>query len=131
MLIMSLITINPNQGDQEVAKLLLNSFAGANIPKNSVILKLIELVASGKNFVVAQDELEIEINVEEAAELLNVSSSYLIKMLDQGKIPYYLIDSSRKLKLEEVLAYKQTEDLERMKVLDELTEQAQELNMGY
>jgi hypothetical protein len=70
MLIMSLITINPNQGDQEVAKLLLNSFAGANIPKNSVILKLIELVASGKNFVVAQDELEIEINVEEAAELL-------------------------------------------------------------
>jgi hypothetical protein len=52
-------------------------------------------------------------------------------MLDQGKIPYYLIDSSRKLKLEEVLAYKQTEDLERMKVLDELTEQAQELNMGY
>jgi|GEM_PF-7004977 len=126
---MSLISVNPNQVDQEVAKLLLNNFAGSTIPENSVILKLIELVASGKNFFIAQNELEIDI--DEAAELLNVSSSYLMKMLDQGEIPYYLSNSVRKLKLEEVLAYKEVEDLKRMKVLDELTQQAQELNMGY
>jgi excisionase family DNA binding protein len=67
---------------------------------------------------------------QQAADLLNISRQYLVRLLDDGKIPYDRTGKHRRLKIEDVLAYKQQRDLERDDKLDELAKLTEELG-GY
>lgn len=72
-----------------------------------------------------------ELTTQEAANILNVSRPYLIKLLDEGKIEYHKLNKHRRIKFEDLMAYKRMQDKESAKALDELASQAQELDMGY
>jgi excisionase family DNA binding protein len=47
------------------------------------------------------------LTIEEAANLLNVSNSYLIKLLEQGQILSTNVGSVRRIKREDLLIYKE------------------------
>lgn len=67
---------------------------------------------------------------QQAADLLNVSRQYLVRLLDDGKLPYDRTGKHRRLKMEDVLAYKKQRDLERDNKLDEIAKLTEELG-GY
>lgn len=67
---------------------------------------------------------------QQAADLLNVSRQYLVRLLDEGRLPYDRTGKHRRLKIENVLAYKQKRDHERDEKLDELARLTEELG-GY
>ena len=72
-----------------------------------------------------------EITLQQATDVLNVSQAFLHGLLEHGEIPCCNMGEQCSVLLEDVLAYKQRIDAARLKALDELTAQAQELNMGY
>lgn len=72
-----------------------------------------------------------ELTTQEAADLLNVSRPFLINLLEENKIPYRKIGSKRRIQAKDILEYKTKIEQSRMKVLDQLSAQAQELDMGY
>ena len=72
-----------------------------------------------------------ELTSHQAADLLNVSRPFLIGQLEAGLIPYRKVGTHRRILFRDALAYKQKTNAERLKALNELTAQAQELNMGY
>lgn len=74
---------------------------------------------------------ELHISTQEAAMFLNVSRPYLIRMLDEGKIPYHKVGTHRRIKFEDVVAYKEERQKTSQAALQELMDQAQELDMGY
>jgi excisionase family DNA binding protein len=72
-----------------------------------------------------------ELTTQQAADLLNVSRQYLIRLLDAGSLPFGRTDGGhRRLRIEDVLAYKETRDREREKGLDDLAAMTQDMG-GY
>ena len=69
--------------------------------------------------------LKQELTTQEAANLLNVSRPFLIKLLEQGEIPYIKVGSHRRIRFEDLMAYRQQRDLKRRQSLKELTQFSQ------
>lgn len=89
-----------------------------------VLRQVIHLMASGR--AVSLVPLEHELTTQEAADLLNVSRPFLVKLLEQGEIPYIKVGSHRRIRFEDLMAYKQQRERERRQCLKELTQFSQD-----
>jgi excisionase family DNA binding protein len=94
-----------------------------------LIAEVLQTISEGQPFTILP--LEAELSTQEAADLLNVSRPYLVKLLDSGIIPSRRVGVYRRVRAADVLHYKRKNEAARHEVLDELTQQAQELDMGY
>jgi len=87
----------------------------------AVIQTLVDVLqhfARGKAVTLAP--IGAEMTTQQAADMLNVSRPYLIKLIDQGVLHASKVGRHRRLAATEVFAYKQRRDAERDAALDEL-----------
>jgi excisionase family DNA binding protein len=101
------------------------------IPDSALRLLIGILNQMAKGNAITLIPVHAELTTQEAADMLNVSRPYLVELLEQGKIPYHKVGTRRRVFVNDVLHYKEKIDKARLKTLEKLAEQAQELDMGY
>ena len=99
------------------------------VPAAAFRLLLSILDGMGKGRAVRVIEDNPEVTTGEMAKLLNVSTPYAIKMLDDGKIPSRLVGTHRRALLADVLAYRDEQYNARKAILDRMAAIDQELGL--
>lgn len=102
-----------------------------DLPEGAVklLLEILDAMAAGRGVTIIPENAEL--TTVQASDILNVSRPYLIKLLEEGAIPHHKVGRHRRILMEDVMAYKKSIDADRKKVLEQLTVEAQEEDMGY
>lgn len=121
----SLITSN-----ESTIQLMIEDEGTRTLPAEAAVLlkRLLELLARGEGVSIVG--VHEELTTQQAADLLNVSRQYLVRLLDAGEMPFRRTASHRRVAAADVLAYKAMRDAKRRKGLQKLTRLTEELD-GY
>ena len=93
------------------------------------VAKVLERLSKGEEIAFAAEPSEL--STQKAAEYLKVSRPFLIGLLEKGEIPFRKVGTHRRIEFAHLKIYKEETDAKRMRQLEELAKQAQELDMGY
>ena len=63
--------------------------------------------------------------------MLNVSRPHLVKLLEDGVLPFHRTGKHRRVRFADLMRYKDARDRAAEQAMGELARQSQELKMGY
>ncbi|MBS0308780.1 MAG: helix-turn-helix domain-containing protein [Proteobacteria bacterium] len=71
------------------------------------------------------------LSTQEAANYLNVSRPFVVKQLEEKKLNHIKVGRHRRILFEDLIAFQKSMQQKAESALQELVDQAQELDMGY
>ncbi|PVA08886.1 excisionase [Pelagivirga sediminicola] len=82
------------------------------------LLEVLRLVSSGRGF--RMIPVEAELTTQQAADLLNVSRPFLVNLLENGDVPFTKTGRHRRVRADDLFAYKEKRDATRSDALGDL-----------
>ncbi|SIT50350.1 Excisionase [Paraburkholderia piptadeniae] len=93
-----------------------------------ILSRVLAMMASQQTFLLYPADTEL--TTGQAADMLGVSRPYLIARLEAGDLPFRKVGRHRRVRMDDVLAYKATMQVERKAALDEMVAQSEAIG-GY
>jgi excisionase family DNA binding protein len=107
------------QVDQEPVELPAGAVA--------LLMEILEAMAAGRGVTIIPENAEL--TTVEAADMLNVSRTFLIELLEKGAIPFRKVGTHRRIRMDDVMAYKEDIDRKREEALDEVVRESEKLGL--
>lgn len=104
--------------------------AGLKLPPSAVRLLLDILTEMAEGNAVTLIPYHAELTTQQCADLLNVSRKHFVEeILGKGLVPFRKVGTHRRIRFDDLMAFKKRDDAERQKALDELTALSEELEL--
>ena len=116
---MELRILDPDDRAEETLKL--------PAPAVRLLVRILAEMARGN--AVTLIPIHAELTTQEAADMLNVSRPYLIQLLEEGKIKFHRVGTHRRIRFEDLMAYKQKAHALRQAAIDEFVAYTEELGI--
>ena len=109
----------------------LNGTVSVSVPKGAfdLFLEVLGQIANGNAVTIVP--VHAELTTQQAAEMLNVSRPFVVKLIDEGELPCRLVGTHRRIKMADVVKYKKRDLAKRTKALNELANESQKHGLGY
>jgi excisionase family DNA binding protein len=95
----------------------------------ALLVEVLGQIANGNGVRVVP--VHAELTTQQAADILNVSRPHLVKLVENGAMPFHMVGTHRRIRLGDLLDYKARFEAEQDAHLAELTAEAQKLGLGY
>ena len=92
-----------------------------------MIVGLLEAIAEGRPVSVIPSDAEL--TTQQAADMLNVSRPHLVKLLNEGQIPFGKVGTHRRVRVTDLLAYRDRSLAESQAAIREMVALSQELGL--
>lgn len=92
-----------------------------------LLLNVVHGMKSGHAMTLIPDDETLTTQV--AANFLGVSRPYLVRLLEDGKLPYFKVGTHRKVRLADLRQFKQVRDAARRRALDDLFDEMDEAGL--
>ncbi|WP_430386405.1 helix-turn-helix domain-containing protein [Blastomonas fulva] len=92
---------------------------------SDLFIQLLRYIGSGD--AVTLLPIQQMLTTQQAADLLDVSRPYLIKLIEKGDIAHSMVGRHRRVKAEDLFAFKSARDKARAEALDELMSDSKDL----
>ena len=122
---------NKNEGTYHVILKSLEDDIDIEIPVESMKILAKSLFEKSRGNDCELYHQEKKLTTQKAADLLNVSRPFVIKLIDEGKLSCHMAGSHRRILFSDVMRFKETFEKQSNSAMDELAKQAQELDLGY
>lgn len=96
-------------------------------PVLEVLLEVVRAMHGGRAITVAPHELRL--TTQQASELLGISRPTLVRLLEEGQIPYERPGRHRRVRLQDLLDYRERRRRERRAALTEMVRETEELGL--
>ncbi|MEG4863385.1 MULTISPECIES: excisionase family DNA-binding protein [unclassified Microcoleus] len=93
----------------------------------NILRQAVQAIASDRAVSIVLHDREL--TTQQAADIINVSRLFLVKLLDEGAIPYIKVGSHRRIQFKDLIIYKEHRDRKRRKLLDQLIEMTEEAGL--
>lgn len=96
-------------------------------PAVELLARVLALMAAGQGVSIVPAQAEL--TTQQAADMLNVSRPYLIKLIEGGEIEYRKVGTHRRILASSLLDYMRADDRKRRAAADELTALGEEMDL--
>jgi len=122
--------LTENTTDGPVTLTVAGAAENVVVPKTVVGLlsRILANLANGEG--VAVIPVDRELSTQKAADMLNVSRPFLIRLLEEGRIDFRLVGTHRRVKTASLLRYLSQDEAERRSAADELSRMTKELGFA-
>lgn len=105
---------------------------GEVVPLPNAVVELIDraAIALARGAAITIVPVDQELTTQQAADLLNVSRQYLVRLLDEGRLPSRRTGTHRRVRADDVMAFKLARDRQRADALAALAELSEDVG-GY
>jgi len=113
--------------DQEVIPLAVEGEEPVPVPREAVELlaRILGSMSAGRGVTIMPANAEL--TTAQAAQVLNVSRPFLIKLLDKGGIDFRMVGTHRRIRADSLAEYKRADDLRRRDAFAELVALSQDM----
>lgn len=94
---------------------------------SQVLYEIITILSQGGSMTIIP--MDKELTTQQAADILNVSRPYFVKLLENNIIPYHKTGTHRKILMKDLIEYKNQISKKRKAKLSEMIDLSQELGL--